>query len=38
MGYFCRKYEMFKLKKYRRVLPLKMTYGFKNDIGEFSHR
>ena len=32
MGYFCRKYVMFKLKKYRRVVSRKMTYGFKNDI------
>ena len=33
MGNFCRKYVMFKLKKYRGVVSLKMTYGFKNDIG-----
>ena len=32
MGYFCRKYVMFELKRYRGVLLCKMTYGFKNDI------
>ena len=32
MGYFCRKYVMFELKKYRGVVSWKMTYGFKNDI------
>ena len=31
MGYFCRKYVIFELKRYRVVL-CKMTYGFKNDI------
>ena len=31
IGYFCRKYAMFELKKYRRVVPWKMTYGLKND-------
>ena len=40
MGYFCRKYVMFELKKYRGVLSCKMTSGFKNDkeFGEFSHK
>ena len=32
MGYFCTKYVMFELKRYRGVLLCKMTYGFKNDI------
>ena len=32
MGYFCRKYVMFELKRYRGVLLCKMTYGFKNYI------
>ena len=32
MDYFCRKYVMFELKKYRGVVLWKMTYGFKNDI------
>ena len=32
MGYFCRKYVMFELKKHRGVLSRKMTYGFTNDI------
>ena len=32
MGYFCRKYVMFKLTKYRGVASWKITYGFKNDI------
>ena len=32
MGYFCRKYAMFELKIYRRVVFWKMTYGFKNGI------
>ena len=32
MGYFCRKYVMFELKRYRGVVWWKMTYGFKNDI------
>ena len=32
MGYFCRKYVMFELKRYRGVVLWKMTYGFKNDI------
>ena len=32
MSYFCRKYVIFELKKYRRVVSWKMTYGFKNDI------
>ena len=30
MGYFCRNYVMFELKKYRVVVLQKMTYGFKN--------
>ena len=33
MGYFCRKYVMFKLKKYKGVESWKITYGFKNGIG-----
>ena len=32
MGYFCRKYMMFELTKYRGVRPWKMTYSFKNDV------
>ena len=32
MGYFCRKYIMFELKKYRRVVLWKITYRFKNEI------
>ena len=32
LGYFCRKYVMFELKRYREVVSWKMTYGFKNDI------
>ena len=32
MGYLCRKYVMFELKRYRGVVWWKMTYGFKNDI------
>ena len=32
MGYFCRKYVMFELKKYRGTLSWKMTYSLKNDI------
>ena len=32
MDYFCRKYVMFELKRYRGVVLWKMTYGFKNDI------
>ena len=32
MSYFCRKYAMFELKKYRGVLSWKMTYGFKSVI------
>ena len=31
MSYFCRKYVMFDLKKYRGILSWNMTYGFKND-------
>ena len=31
--YFCRKYVMLELKKYRGVVTWKMTYGFKNDKG-----
>ena len=31
-SYFCRKYVMFGLKRYRGVVLWKMTYGFKNDI------
>ena len=30
--YFCRKYVMFELKKYKGVVSRKMTFGFKNDI------
>ena len=32
ISYFCRKYVMFELKRYRGVVLWKMTYGFKNDI------
>ena len=32
MGYFCRKYVMLELKRYRGVLLWKMTCAFKNDI------
>ena len=32
MGYLCRKYVMFELKKYREILSRKITYGFKNDM------
>ena len=32
MGYFCQKYVMFELKKYKGVVSWKMIYGFKNDI------
>ena len=32
MGYFCRKYVMFELKRYRGVVLWKITYGFKNGI------
>ena len=32
VGYFCRKYVMLELNKYRGVVSSKMTYGFKNDI------
>ena len=32
MSYFCRKYVMFELKRYRAVVSWKMTYGFKNEI------
>ena len=32
MGYFCQRYVMFELKKYRQVVPWKMTYGFTNNI------
>ena len=32
MGYFCQNYVMLELKKYRRVVSWKMTYGLKNDI------
>ena len=32
MGYFCRKFVMFELKKYRQFVSWKVTYGFKNDI------
>ena len=31
MGYFCGKYVMFDLKKYRGILSWNRTYGFKND-------
>ena len=30
--YFCRKYVMFELKKYKGIVSGKMTFGFKNDI------
>ena len=29
--HFYRKYVIFELKRYRRVVLCKMTYGFKND-------
>ena len=32
MGYFCRKYVMFELKKCRGDVSSKITNGFKNDI------
>ena len=32
IGYFCRKYLMFELKKYRGAVSRKMAYGFKHDI------
>ena len=37
MGYFCRKYVMFELKKCRGGVSSKITNGFKNDkeFGEF---
>ena len=35
MGYFCQKYVMFELKKYREVVLWKIDYGFKNDISNF---
>ena len=35
MGYFCRKYVMFELKKYRQVVSWNGTYGFKNGVKEF---
>ena len=34
MGYFCRKYVMFELKRYRGVVLWKMTYGFKNRVSK----
>ena len=33
MGYFCRRYVVFELKKYRRVVSWKTTYDFKNVMG-----
>ena len=32
IGYFCQKYVMFELNKYRQVVSWKTTYGFKNEI------
>ena len=32
MGYFCRRCEMFELKKYRGFVSWKITYSFKSDI------
>ena len=32
MGYFCRKYVMFKLERYREVVLQKITYGLRNDV------
>ena len=32
MGYFCRKYAIFELKKYGGLLSWKMIYGWRNDI------
>ena len=31
MGYFCGKYAAFELKRYKRAVLWKKTYGFKND-------
>ena len=38
VGYFCRKYVMFELKKYKGVVSWKVTYGLKRHkkFGEFS--
>ena len=38
VGYFCRKYVIFELKKYKVVVPWKVTYGLKwhKKFGEFS--
>ena len=30
MGFFCGKYAAFELKRYRRAVLWKITYGFKN--------
>ena len=35
MGYFCWKYAMFELKKYRGAVLWKMTYGFENNKTNF---
>ena len=35
LSYFCRKYVMFELIKYRGAVSCKMTYGFKNGISNF---
>ena len=32
IGYFCKKYVMIELKRYKGVVSWKMTYGSKNDI------
>ena len=32
IDYFCRKFVIFELKKYRGAVPGKMTYGFENVI------
>ena len=32
MGYFCRKYAIFELKKYGGLVSWKMIYGLRNDI------
>ena len=41
MGYFCRKYVMFQLKKYRRSYVVKNDLRFQNlqkELSEFLHK
>ena len=38
IDYFCRKYVMFELNKYRGVVLRKMIYGFKNDIRNLGNK